>query len=379
METLTLEQARKMALLSQALPVAKWQGSAYQKTVQVIDTLGYVQIDTISVVQRAHHHTLWSRHHGYQPEHLERMVREKAVFEYWSHAASYLTMRDFRFSLPRKHAIKSDKQGHWFKKDLKLMAYVLDKIRAEGPLMAKDFESSVIKKTGWESKPTKQALEMLYMQGDLMIAERRNFHKVYDLTERVLPASVETRIPTATEHAHFLLLNTLNTHGIAKLSEMVYLLKDVKVNVQRVIEQMLEQGELIPVSIGQHRYYTQPSRLAGLNQRINRRLARILSPFDNLIIQRDRLRNLFQFEYLLECYVPAAKRQYGYFVLPILWDGRLVARADCKAHRNSGWLEVHKLYLEPRLKQRDAFEAALDQELSAFAQFNGCERYTRHT
>ena len=110
-------------------------------------------------------------------EHLEQLVRDKLAFEYWSHAASYLPMDDYRFSLPRKLAIRSGVQNHWFKKDPKLMASVLERIASDGPLMAKDFESKLAKRTGWESKPTKQALEMLYMQGDLMITERRNFHK----------------------------------------------------------------------------------------------------------------------------------------------------------------------------------------------------------
>jgi len=111
-------------------------------------TLGYVQIDTISVVQRAHHHTLWSRNPDYQPSHLDKLVQEKRVYEYWSHAASYLTMEDFRFSLPRKLAIKSGQQTHWFRKDCQLMKSVYERIKVEGPLMAKDFASTVAKKTG---------------------------------------------------------------------------------------------------------------------------------------------------------------------------------------------------------------------------------------
>ncbi|MGL6259579.1 winged helix-turn-helix domain-containing protein [Vibrio sp. WXL210] len=375
MESLSLPQAQKLALLAQGLPSSSLKGTSYQKTVQVMDNLGYVQIDTISVVQRAHHHTLWSRNPAYQLTHLDRMVQERRVFEYWSHAASYLTMRDFRFSLPRKHAIQSDKQGHWFKKDHKLMSQLLSRIRADGPLMAKDFESRVIKKTGWESRPTKQALEMLYMQGDLMISERRNFHKVYDLTERVLPSDIDNSVPSAQEHARFLIINTLKTQGLARLAEMVYLLKGVKSDVQVALNEMIESHEVMPVSVNHEVYYLLPDSLQFLERRLARKAVKILSPFDNFIIQRNRLRDLFCFDYLLECYVPANKRQYGYFCLPVLWDGRLVARIDCKAHRKQARLEVSHLFIEPSLINPDDFEQALAKALEEFARFNHCDHY----
>lgn len=375
MESLSLPQAQKLALLAQGLPSQSLKGTSYQKTVQVMDNLGYVQIDTISVVQRAHHHTLWSRNPAYQLTHLDRMVQERRVFEYWSHAASYLAMRDFRFSLPRKHAIQSDKQGHWFKKDRKLMSQLLSRIRADGPLMAKDFESSVTKKTGWESRPTKQALEMLYMQGDLMISERRNFHKVYDLTERVLPGDIDTSLPSAQESARFLILNTLKTQGLAKLAEMIYLLKGVKSDVQVALNEMLEGGQVTWVQVEGKVYYLLPDTLQLLKRRLNRKTANILSPFDNLIIQRNRAKDLFSFDYLLECYVPAKKRQYGYFCLPILWDGKLVARVDCKAHRKSCLLEVSHLFIESSVSKQDEFNHALHIAMKTFSQFNNCEKY----
>ncbi|WP_394149158.1 winged helix-turn-helix domain-containing protein [Vibrio maritimus] len=376
MQSISLAQAQKIALLSQGLPAQKLTGTAYQKSVQSMQTLGYVQIDTISVVQRAHHHTLWSRNHSYAPEHLDRMVKERLVYEYWSHAASYLDMENFRFSLPRKHAIKSDKQNHWFRKNPKLMSEVLARITSDGPLMAKDFDSTVTKKTGWESKPTKQALEMLYMQGDLMITERKNFHKVYDLTERVLPSSINTTTPSALEYAKFLVINSLVTHGLATLAEITYLQKGMKASVNEAINQLIEEGEIDKVSVNGEIYFTRPQSLSLLDKRLNRKQTRILSPFDNLVIQRDRVSKLFNFDYLLECYVPATKRQHGYFVLPILWDGRLVARADCKAHRKEAHLEVITLHIEPSANKQTAFKDSLELELTQFAHFNGCATFS---
>jgi uncharacterized protein YcaQ len=381
MQSLSLIQAQKLALLSQGLPSQSLSGTAYQQSVQAMRGLGYVQIDTISVVQRAHHHTLWSRNHRYSPDHLDRMVRDKVAYEYWSHAASYLDMQNYRFSLPQKHALKSGQQNHWFKKNPKLMAEVLNKITIDGPLMAKDFaqnavNSITIKKQAWESKPTKQALETLYMQGDLMISERRKFHKVYDLTERVLENGVDTRMPTADEHAQFLVLNTLKTHGIATIIEMSYLRKGTKPLVKKALLELAEMGQIEQVTVNGEAYFVLPESLELLGKRINRRQAKLLSPFDSFIIQRDRLRRFFNFDYLLECYVPAAKRQYGYFVLPILWDGRLVARVDCKAHRNRAHLEVFKLYIESHLSRDEEFDHALAKELTAFALFNHCDSYS---
>ncbi|MDA0128133.1 winged helix DNA-binding domain-containing protein [Vibrio sp. MarTm2] len=375
MQSLTLAQAQKLALLSQGLPTAGVKGSGYAKTLNTFEQLGYIQIDTISVVQRAHHHTLWSRNPGYQPKHLDQLVADRQVFEYWSHAAAYLPMSNYRYSLPRKVAIKSGQQRHWYCKDRDLMKNVLARIEAEGPLMAKDFESKAHKTDGWHTKPTKQALENLYMQGDLMIAKRRGFHKVYDLTQRVLPQNIDTSMPTPQEHGRFLVLSYLKAHGFGTIQEMVYQLKDVKTSVTQAIGELVEMGEIEPIMVNHQPYYACVKSLNLLGKRLNRKQARILSPFDNLLIQRKRASAIFNFDYLIECYVPEAKRQFGYFSLPILWDGKLVARADCKVDKKSATLNVLHLSLEPGLTNTDDFMPALEKELQAFARFNQCEQF----
>ncbi|MGX9416640.1 winged helix-turn-helix domain-containing protein [Vibrio sp. RC27] len=378
MESLSLAQARKVTLLSQGLHAQQLTGTPYQRTVKAMTALGYVQIDTISVVQRAHHHTLWNRNPDYQTDHLDKMVKEKQVYEYWSHAASYLAMKDFRFSLPRKLALKSGQQQHWFRKDLKLMASVLERIKDEGPLMAKDFASDVTKKTGWETKPSKQALETLYMQGDLMITERKNFHKVYDITERVLPDHVDTTQPTPEEHAKFLVQRYLAEHGIGQLNEMVYLLKGVKAHVKTALNEMGEQGLIEQVEVNGEFYFTSANSLALLNKQLKRKQVNILSPFDNLVIQRAKTKRLFNFDYLLECYTPAVKRKFGYFCLPILWDGTLVGMIDCKTHKARSHLEVINIFIDPLLKNIDEFRAEFDLELVKFAAFNQVETVSNY-
>lgn len=373
MQSLSKSQARKLALLSQCLSSKPTRSQSEIHTLKVIEQIGYVQIDTISVVERAHHHVLWSRNANYQPTHLDKLVADRKVFEYWSHAAAYLPMCDYRYTLRRKHALKSDEQSHWFRKDLTLMNHVIERITSEGPLMAKDFESEGRKVQGWGAKPTKQALENLFMQGDLMIAERRGFHKVYDLTERVLPSGTETSIPSVNEHAKFLIIRYLRSHGIGNLNEFVYLLKHVKADVKLAIDELIENGDITNIDVAGTRYLTTSTSLKLLEKRLNRQQVKILSPFDNALIQRKRALNIFDFDYQIECYVPEAKRQFGYFCLPILWGEKLVARADCKAHRQERLFEVKNLYLESSIINKTSFMEALDKALTAFMTFNQCD------
>lgn len=377
-ETISITQARKLVLHSQRLPPGKQYESALNTTLSTIQHLGYIQIDTISVVQRAHHHTLWARNPRYQLSHLDQLLEDKKVFEYWSHAAAYLPMCDFRFSLPRKQAIQSGEQKHWFRRDEQLMNYVLDRITAEGPLMARDFEHKGKKPGGWGSKPAKQALENLFVQGELMISRRANFHKVYDLTERVLPEGMDASVPTPVEHARFLIFRYLEANGLGQTAEITYLLKNIKPLVSSVLNEMVCSGELQQVQVGAIIYYALPASLELLNKPLSRSKLKILSPFDNLLIQRKRMQALFNFDYQLECYLPAAKRRYGYFVLPVLWQGKLVARMDCKADRKTSTLHIHQLFMEPGSARIDDFAKALGKEIAAFMQFNACDHLLVH-
>lgn len=374
---LSTEQVRKLVLHSQRLPPATASGTALSATLAAIQHISYIQIDTISVIQRAHHHTLWNRNPRYELSHLDQLLEQKQVFEYWSHAAAYLPMRDYRFSLFRKNAMAGGEQSHWYKRDDKMMQYVLHRITAEGPLMAKDFEYKGKKLAVWGSKPAKQALEYLFMQGDLMVPRRQNFHKVYELTERTLPSDVDASCPSAAEHARFLIKRFLLANGVGQLSEMSYLLKQVKPILLKTAAEMVENDELVAVQIKtvnvKNQYFTLPESLALIDKPLVRSKLKILSPFDNLLIQRKRMVALFDFDYQIECYVPQAKRQFGYFVLPILWGGRFAGRMDCKADRKTGILHIHKIFMEPWIKDIEAFIDALQTELKQFMKFNQCQ------
>jgi len=377
-ESLSISQARKLVLLSQRVPPKKQAGKSLDATLSAIEHLGYIQIDTISAIQRAHHHTLWNRNPQYKNSHLDELMTNKKIFEYWSHAAAYLPIRDYRFSLPRKQAIASGKENHWYMRDEKLMKSVLKRIATEGPLMAKDFDNTGGKIGEWQTKPVKQALENLFMQGKLMIPYRINFHKVYDLTERVLPDHIDTSIPGTEEYTRHLVTRYLQANGLGKASEITYLLKNTKALVISILQELESEGELFQTSVGGNNYYVLPASLDLLNQPLPRSQLKILSPFDNLLIQRKRTLELFGFDYFLECYVPASKRKFGYFALPVLWDGKLVARMDCKADRRKSHMHIHNLALESGLAKTEAFAIALGNELASFLQFNECRSFSIH-
>jgi uncharacterized protein YcaQ len=376
--SLSIAQARKLILLSQRLPPPKQSGSAISATLSAIEHLGYIQIDTISVVQRAHHHTLWNRNPRYKSSQLDQLIADKRVFEYWSHAAAYLPMRDFRFSLPRKQAIARGSQDHWGARDKRMMKSILKRIESEGPLMARDFEDSGKKVGGWGIKPAKRALEYLFMQGELMAPCRANFHKVYDLTERVLPIETDTTTPYPEEYARFLISRYLRANGLGTATEMAYLLKDIKGQVSTALEDMESTAEIQEVRVGDSAYFALNTSLGLLSKSLTRSRAKILSPFDNLVIQRKRMKALFDFDYQVECYVPEAKRRYGYFVLPVLWGGTLVARMDCKADRKQSVLHINHLAVEPGIVKTDSFCLALARELESFMEFNNCKSVLLH-
>ncbi|HDZ07964.1 winged helix-turn-helix domain-containing protein [Pseudohongiella sp.] len=367
---------RRMALIAQGLLQSQPFGRGLAGARNAIDHLGYVQIDTISVVERAHHHVLFSRVPGFKPAMINQLMRSRDIFEYWSHAAAFLPMADFRFSLPYKHAIKSGKT-HWFRhRDDKLMRELLARIRSDGPLRSRDIDAGDRKQAGWwDWKPAKKALEQLYMQGDLMVSDREGFQKSYDLTERVLPAGVDTQMPTLEEFSAHLMEQQLRCHGLVSLKGLTYLRRNAELRsaVKNLVDERLTQGQLQQVGVSNGDVFVLPA--GALDKRLPRVPDRllILSPFDNSVIQRDRLKALFDYDYQIECYVPAAKRQYGYFCLPLLYRDEFIGRMDCKAHRKTGELEIKSLYLESYGFDEETVIAALVDAVQEFCRFQQCD------
>jgi hypothetical protein len=325
------------------------------------------------VVERAHHHTIFTRVRDYKKQYLDELMDEKLIFEYWSHAAAYLPMRDYRFSLPRKKLFADGKQ-HWFQ-DKKPTQYVYDRIKAEGALQSKDFEEKKANAGWYEWKTTKQALEQLFMEGKLMVAGRKNFQKVYDLTERVLPTEVDTKMPSEKEMAEHLILSAIRANGIVAGHEIAYLRKGHKEKIQKALKHLIKEGTVTEIKIDdiKESYFTTADKLNTLDDIKAIKKVHILSPFDNAVIQRRRLQTLFDYDYTIECYVPAPKRIHGYFCLPILYGDCFVGRMDCKAERSTGELIIQQLWLEDGFPPTDTFLKALAKSTDEFAVFNNCE------
>jgi uncharacterized protein YcaQ len=365
---------RRITLNQQGILKADSFGRGKQATLRAIEQIGYVQIDTISVVARAHHHVLWSRVSNYQTEYLTELVAERQLFEYWSHAAAWLPMKDYRFSLPRMKQANGDR--HWFDDcDKNLIQQVLRRVQQEGALLARDFEDTrKNKKEWWDWKPAKRALEQLFMQGELMVTRREGFQKVYDLPERIIPDWVDTTEPSFDEYADYLIDSTIRGHGFATAKSMAYLRKGKPLRnaIDARLQAKLEDGLVLKLNLDNDNVmYALPELLDKPAPRSNKTV-RILSPFDNAIIQRQRGQDIFQFNYLIECYVPAPKRQFGYFCLPILYGDQFVARADCKAHRKQRVFQIKSIHYETDFIPDEDFTQAFANAINLFSKFNGC-------
>ncbi|MFZ1676202.1 MAG: crosslink repair DNA glycosylase YcaQ family protein [Saprospiraceae bacterium] len=363
-------KARKIILYAQGLTKSSPFGSGPNSIVKAVTQLGYVQLDTISVVERAHHHILWSRIPAYEADWLEKaQYKKRELFEYWAHAAAYLPMQDYRFSIPVMNVFR-DKKDRWPDTSKADMKKVLMRIRDEGPLMSRHFESDHKGGNWWDWKPAKWALQRLFLEGDLMVSHREGFQRVYDLPERIIPERIDTTTPTLQEYYSHLIKTTLRAQGIAAPKEIFHLRKSDSKIFTDVFHQLQEENVIVPVQVdGQKHYYTLPEFLC-LNIRLPEKMM-LVSPFDNLIIWRRRLKEIFDFDYTIECYIPADKRVYGYFCLPVLYKAQFVGRVDLKADRKNKQLQVKKEYWENK-KQKMNSHPLYKETLQSFADFNKC-------
>jgi hypothetical protein len=367
---------RQLALAAQGLGARRQFGQGLAGTLAAIEHLGYVQIDTLSVVARAHHHVLWSRVPGYAPQHLNQLSSAGNIFEYWFHAAAYLPMRDYRFALPRMLSFRRGESPYFKNVDPALMAEILARVRGEGTLKTRDLKDSTSGQGAWWDRgPGRRALDKLFMQGDLMILERKGMEKRYALPEQVLPPEVNQQEPTVDDMAAYLLDNAMRAHGVFTFGQLLHLRtgKPLRKAMRELLQARLAQGAVHKLDDPAH-----PDTYAVAAQPRAERLSpegaevRLLSPFDNAVIHRERLAQLFHFEYRLESYVPAAQRQYGYFCLPILWQGQFVGRMDCKADRRAARFHVHSQHLESGWVPDAAFHQGMQNAMNELARFCGC-------
>ncbi len=379
---ISLSTARRIAINSQLLDGRTKIAKSKKGVEQVFNHLGYIQIDTVQAVRRAHHQTLWSRMPSYDSKMLHSLMKDTRVFEYWGHALSYLPIADYRYCLPRMKRF-TDPYSKWekerFEKYGQYMKPALDRIRKEGPLMSRDF---VFKKNSKgasprDRNPFKPALEMLFWRGEIMIKERQKFKRLYDLSERVLPDNVNMTIPTNEEYGRFIVKRALQSYGIASEKEIRnHLFMRNKDLISKTILNMKESGELVQVEIEKSKqvYYAFNNVIENLSKiRQPKPCLHLLSPFDNLIIQRDRTTKLFDFDYTLECYVPPAKRKWGYWVMPILWGDEFIGRFDPKVDRMKKILNIVSLYFEKKFNKQNEVLPELAKKLCDLAHFTDCK------
>jgi hypothetical protein len=372
--SLTQSQARKIILHAAGLAKQAQFGKGKEAVYKLIDHLGFVQIDTIYVVERAHHHAIAARVPDYKPEWLDQLQADGRIFEFWTYAAGYLPMHDFRFSLPIKAGFLARRKA-LTQAELNLMQKVLDRIGREGPLMARDFENDRVTGSSgwWDWRPSKLALERLHLDGRLMTMRRKDFQKVYDLPENILPEDIDTTMPTAEEFARYVIRRSLKALGIAYVKDIAYRGRYVKNSVREELKKLVDTGEVCEVEV----IGLKGSPLYMLSEYTSKKIevagdAFVLSPFDVLNVYRHRLRDFFDFDYQVECFVPQAKRKYGYFSLPVLVGDTFVARMDAKTNRKKQTLLIHNLHFEP-VNLTELMVVKIGEAIKAFARFNQCE------
>jgi uncharacterized protein len=359
-ESISIQMARQVMLAAQSLAHPPDRLAVKADILDVIRRLGVLQIDTIHVVARSHYLVLWSRLGDYQRDWLDELQNEGALFEYWVHAMCYLPIEDYplyrRLMLdamtnrtwPVKWAVE------WSEQNPQTINRIRTHLQENGAVRSAEFENKERPPGGWWNwKEEKDALEALLYTGEVMVARRQNFQRVYDLRERVLPSWDEAAVPSSEELRRTQTLRTVSALGIAFAAWVPDYFRQPKKGMPKFLEALAAEGLLLQVKVDgfEELAYVHSERLGLLEMAftggLEPTLTTLLSPFDPLVWDRQRARRLFDFDYTIECYTPAVKRRYGYFTLPILHRGQLIGRLDPKAHRTQGIFEIKALHLEP--------------------------------
>jgi uncharacterized protein YcaQ len=364
-------RARHLWIAAQRLNTQAPFGVGPAATSAAISHLGYVQIDTINVIERCHHHILFSRIPLYRRGDLvQNQSSDKSIFEYWTHALSYVPTADLPFFVPAMKRYR-ETPSRWFGSvtpdEVRKM---LARLRKEGPLSIRDIgdDELVDKDHPWASrKPSKRVLEMMFFQGLVTVSARQGMVKTYDLMARHFGSM--PRPATERQIIAYKLDRALRSQGVVSLDSICHLDAASKQAVREQIDSRVRRRLLVPVIIeGAEKvpHWAEPATLENPADEPPT-LVHILSPFDPLIIQRKRLKLVFGYDHLFEAYLPAAKRQLGYFALPILLGDRIVAAFDLKTDRTA-----RKLLIQQQTWLEDVGaegRAAIDEALGRFERF----------
>ena len=344
---LTQAHARRIWLHAQRLDAAEPFGAGPEATPAAVAHLGYVQIDTIHVIERCHHHILHTRIPSYRREHLQQAQSlDKSVFEYWTHALSYLPAESLRFYV--RHMRRDWERRVWFgdvsARDIRR---VVSLIRKGGPITIRDIDNDALEDKAhlWASrKPAKRALEAAFYKGLVTVSRRTGMVKTYELLTRHFGWNRLPRAASERETLDYLLDRALRSQGIVSVDSICYQDAARKPAMRPLVERRVRRGELVPVQVdGAERlgHWVRPDALDRRPEPAEEP-AHILSPFDPVVIQRKRLQLFFEYDYRFEAYVPKDKRVFGYFVCPVLVGDRIVAGLDLKTDRERQRLVVQR-------------------------------------
>jgi uncharacterized protein len=379
---LTKAAARRIWLRAQRLDAPAPFGEGPSATAAAVQHLGYVQIDTINVIERCHHHILWTRIPAYRRADLRQAQSiDKSIFEYWTHALSYVPAKDLRFFIPamRRHR----REGHkWLSAVSPAgLRKVMRLIRSDGALTIRDIDDDVLvdKEHLWASrKPSKRALQLAFYEGRLTISERNGMLKTYELMQRHFGWDKPPKPASARETTAYLLDRALRAQCVVSLDSICHLDAPSKPQVRRLIEARVRRNALVRIALegaGKHEHWAEPATLEAAGEGTSE-LVHILSPFDPLIIQRRRTHLFFDYEHRFEAYIPKEKRRFGYFALPVLAGERIVAALDLKTDRIRKKLLLQKWSWvgegAPRAA-RNELKRRIEEELHRFERFQLAE------
>jgi len=383
---LTKTEARRIWLRAQRLDTPAPFGEGPEATAAAVEHLGYVQIDTINVIERCHHHILFSRIPNYRRTDLRQAQSvDKSVFEYWTHALSYVPAKDFRYFVPDMKLHK--REGHkWFASVSPAdTRKVMRLLKRDGALTIRDIENDVLteKEHLWASrKPSKRALQLAFYTGAVTISERTGMLKTYELMTRHFGWDKPPKPASATETTTYLLDRALRAQGIVSLDSICHLNAPSKAAVRRLIEGRVRRKEMVPVAIegaGKQEHWAETATLEPLvptSADEGDGLVHILSPFDPLIIQRKRTELFFDYGHRFEAYVPKEKRLFGYFALPVVVGEDIVAALDLKTDRKARKLLMQKWNWVGKGAARSArkeYKRRIEEELHRFERFQLAE------
>jgi uncharacterized protein len=391
-----MTEARALATIASRLdrrPRAT-RDPAVQKArlLETVRHLGCVQLDTISVVSRAHETALWTRLGAYDPANLGALHSPEGLLtEYWAHAAAIIPVESFPYFRDAMDAYRAKYERHaWVEGNQEIISGVLDRIRENGAMASRHFERPDGPRpeawTWYGGKPARQALDHLWSCGDIMVARRESgFQRVYDLTERLIPGELLSCRPTAEERQRFFISGALRALGVATARWVADYFRDwarpySTAKASAVGLKALEnEGLALPVVVEgfSETVWLDPALLPRLEElragKGRPTLTTLLSPFDNLIWHRGRMADLWDFQYRIEVYTPAPKRVYGYYTMPILHRGRLVGRLDPSLDRKNRILTIRKVFLEPGEAATESLAKAIAGALWDFAGFLGAD------